>query len=278
MLATIIADCTLYSVLRTLYFVLSTPYPLSTMTPNPDAPPRPITTRGQSVRAHLVHVYTASGAGFAFLAAIEICAAQPEPRWVFFWLAVAVVVDATDGPLARACEVKFRAPRFDGRKIGDIVDYLTFTFLPLLLVWRMGWIPEPGALWVIPALVASLFGFASTGAKQEEAGFFLGFPSYWNIYAFYAGPLFLYFGPLVPGLILLGLTVLTVAPVRFIYPNLAPRRWRKLVLFGAAAWLVLLVVMLPRYPEPPAWLLWLSLVYPIFYVVLSLALDRKERG
>ncbi len=64
----------------------------------------------------------------------------------------------------------------DGRTIDDIVDYLTYTFVPLLLMWRMGWLPQPAVLWIAPALVASLFGFANTAAKDETAGFFLAFP------------------------------------------------------------------------------------------------------
>lgn len=234
-------------------------------------------TPAQRRRAYAVHLYTASGVALAFLAAMEICRDVPDPRWAFLWLAAAVVVDATDGPLARACHVKFRAPRFDGRKIDDIVDYLTFTFLPLLLVWRLDWLPEPAVVWIIPALLASILGFANTSAKQEEAGFFLGFPSYWNIYAFYAGPLSLQFGPWVPAAILALLTLLTILPVRFLYPNLTPRPWRIPILAGAALWFVLLLAMLPSYPYPPAWLLWLSLPYPIFYLLLSFHLDRTTR-
>ena len=126
--------------------------------------PRDQITFPQSARAHFVHVYTASGVAFAFLAAVEIVSATPDPRWVFLWLLVAVLIDATDGPLARAWHVKFRAPRFDGRKIDDIVDYLTFTFLPLLLVWRMNWLPAPGVVWIFPALIASVLGFANVAA------------------------------------------------------------------------------------------------------------------
>ena len=112
---------------------------------------------------------------------------------------------------------------------GDIVDYLTFTFIPLLLVWRMGWVPFapglPGAAWIVPALVASLLGFANVGAKDEAAGYFRGFPSYWNIAAFYAGLAFHGLGETgqwFNGVGLLALSALTVSPVRFLYPNLAP--------------------------------------------------------
>jgi phosphatidylcholine synthase len=157
------------------------------------------------------------------------------------------------------------------------VDYLTFTFLPLLLVWRMGWLPPPAAAWVIPALIASLLGFAHTSAKQESAGFFLGFPSYFNIYAFYAGPLAFYFGPLAPGVLLALLTLLTILPIRFIYPNLAPHPWRAPILLGAGVWLLILLAILPSYPAPPLWLLVLSAVYPTFYTLLSFHLDLRER-
>ena len=242
----------------------------------PDAAPL-ASTFPQKARAHLVHLYTASGVAFAFLAAIETCRDEPDPRRVFIWLTVAVLIDATDGPLARRWDVKFRAPRFDGRKIDDIVDYLTFTFIPLLLVWRLGWVPDPAELWIIPALVASILGFADHGAKQEEEGFFLGFPSYWNIYAFYAGIWHAQYGPLIPGLVLAALTLLTILPVRFLYPNLAPHPWRVPVLVGAVVWLALLLALLPRYPHAPPPLEWASYLYPVFYLLLSIKLDVAAR-
>lgn len=235
-------------------------------------------TRADRARAYAVHLYTASGVVFAFLAAAETCAPEPDPRRVFLWLALAVLVDATDGPLARRWKAGVNAPRIDGRTIDDIVDYLTFTFLPLLVVWRMGWVPDPGWVWVAPALVASLMGFANTAAKDEGGGFFLGFPSYWNVAAFYAGLLFVHRGPWPVAVLLLALAVLTVLPVRFVYPNLAPRPWRVPVLLGAAAWLGIMLAMLPGYPDSPGWLVWASLVYPALYAALSFHLARNRSG
>ena len=217
-----------------------------------------------------VHLYTASGLLFAFLAAIETCVPDPDPRRVFLWLFVAVLIDATDGPLARRFEVKKVVPNIDGRKIDDIVDYLTFTFLPLLLIARMGWVPEPALAYVGPALIASVLGFANVGAKDEAGGFFLGFPSYWNIVAFYAGLAAHAFGPWPNAIALLILAVLTVTPIGFIYPNLAPRRWKIAILGGAFVWAVLVAAMLPRYPNPPAWMTILSAVYPLFYIAVSM--------
>lgn len=232
-------------------------------------------TAWERLRAHAVHAYTASGVGLAFLAAAEICQAAPDPRRVFGWLFAAVVVDATDGVLARRWEVKRWAASIDGRTIDDLVDYLTFTFLPLLLMWRMDWLPQPGEWFVIPALIASLFGFANTSAKDEAGGYFLGFPSYWNVVAFYAGLLGGTAIAPVTGGVTLFLTVLTILPVRFLYPNLTPRPWKGLVLGGAAIWAAMLLVLLWDYPHSSPWLVWTSLIYPLFYTVLSLTLQFK---
>ena len=236
------------------------------------------TTLSQRVRGYAVHFYTACGVGAAFLAAAEICAPAPDPRRCFILLFVAVLIDATDGVLARRWHVKIWAAAIDGRTIDDIVDYLTFTFLPLLLMWRMEWLPQPGALWAIPALIASLFGFANRNAKDETAGYFLGFPSYWNVVAFYAG---LFGGKevaLITGLITLALALLTVLPVRLIYPNLAPPPWRLAVLLGALLWSAALVALLVNYPDGPRWLTLLSLTYPAFYTILSFAVYRNRRS
>jgi phosphatidylcholine synthase len=207
---------------------------------------------------------------------MEVCSAAPNPRLVFLLLAAAVVVDATDGPLARRAEVKLWLPSIDGRTIDDIVDYLTFTFVPLLLVWRMGWLPDPAVVWIAPALLASLFGFANTAAKDEAGGFFLGFPSYWNVVAFYAGFLHRLYGPWVNAVALVLLAILTLLPVRFLYPNLAPKPWRTPLIVGALAWLGMMLWLLVDYPDAPEWTVWLSLLYPAFYIWLSYRLAARS--
>jgi phosphatidylcholine synthase len=233
--------------------------------------------RGARTRAYAVHAYTAFGVAFAFLATAELCAPRPDLRLVFALLIAAVIVDATDGPMARRWQVGRWASRIGGRTIDDIVDYLTFTFVPLLLIWRMGWLPSPGALWVVPALIASLFGFANEAAKDESGGFFLGFPSYWNIVALYMGLWPAGYGRWPNAAIVLALALLTVLPVRFIYPNLAPRPWRAVLLVGGVLWAVALILMLPHYPDAPSWLIWGSLAYPAFYTGLSAHLARRAR-
>ena len=147
------------------------------------------------------------------------------------------------------------------------------------LIARMEWVPQPVLLFLVPALVASLLGFANSGAKDESGGFFLGFPSYWNIVAIYLGIAAAHGFALFNGIVVLALAALTVMPVDFIYPNLAPKRWKMLIIVGAFVWLALIIAMFPTYPNPPQWLLVASLVYPVFYTAVSLyEYSRRPRA
>ncbi len=225
-------------------------------------------------RAYAVHLLTASGIVAAFFAVAELLDDAPDERVVFAWLIIAVVIDAVDGPLARAWDVKRFAADIDGRTIDDIVDYLTFTFLPLLLVWRMGWLPQPAALWVVPALVASLFGFANTQAKDEAGGFFLGFPSYWNIVALYC-----HVARLPPGVtatLLLVFVALVFVRVGYVYPSRTPVL-RGLTLALGAVWAATVLAIVLAMPDVPRWLWIGSLFFPVYYVMLSLALQARRR-
>ena len=201
---------------------------------------------------------------------------------MFVYFVIAVVIDAVDGPLARAWDVKRTAASVDGRTIDDIVDHIGFTFVPLLLIWRMGWVPGDAAIWavafVVPAAICSQLGFAHKHAKDEAAGFFRGFPSYWNIAAFYAGLIAFALptvGPWINAALLLALAGLTVSPVWFLYPNLTPRKLKPLILGGGAAWALMLLAMLFFYPAVPIWLTLASLVYPLIYTVLSIGLRDR---
>lgn len=229
----------------------------------------------RALRAYLVHAYTATGVVLAFVSVAEITKSSPDPRWVFLWLALAFVVDSTDGPLARAWEVRRYAPRIDGRTLDDIVDYLTYTFIPLLLIWRMSWVAAPAGLWIGIALVASLFGFANTQAKQEEDGSFLGFPSYWNVVAFYVGILAARSGVVLGTFIVVALAGLTLVPFPFVYPNQAPPIWRWTLAVTGVLWLALILTMLRSYPHVPGAALWLSLAYPALHVVASFQMVRE---
>jgi phosphatidylcholine synthase len=129
----------------------------------------------------------------------------------FLLMMVATAIDATDGWFARRAHVKDVLPGFDGRALDDLIDFHTYTSLPLLLLWRAGVLPDGWAWLLLFPLLASAYGFSQVDAKTDD-GFFLGFPSYWNITAFY---LFVLRPPaLVAAAILVTFAVLTFVRTR----------------------------------------------------------------
>ncbi len=202
---------------------------------------RTIYSRRQKLLAYAVHVYTASGLLCGALTAADILSGNY--RRAFVWMSVAVLIDATDGTFARRFRVKDVVPQIDGRKLDDIVDYLNYTFLPLLMIGSAGWLPPPAWLWTSVPLIASAFAFVHAGAKEEVYGFFRGFPSYWNVLAFYTAVWLCEWGRGTVLATVLVLSALCFLPVRFVYPNRAPR-WRPLFIGGGIAWLAVIGAIL----------------------------------
>ena len=139
-------------------------------------------TRGEGSRrfacvtAWLVHAFTATGAVLAYLA-LEATIAG-DTRQAFLWLVVATLVDAVDGALARLARVKERTPQFNGARLDDIVDYLTFVFVPVFILRHDGLLPAGGVGLAVAAavLLSSAYGFSREDAKTADH-FFTGFPS-----------------------------------------------------------------------------------------------------
>lgn len=225
------------------------------------------------IAAWLVHFYTASGVVLAFLATRAVVA--ENYRAAFFWLYVQVVVDATDGVLARRARVSERLPWFNGAKLDDIIDYLTYVFIPALIVWRAALVPETWTLVVVSAMMlSSAYGFNRADAKTGDH-FFTGFPSYWNLVAFYL--LVAGWAQAVNAAFLLAFAALVFVPVRYIYPSRTPV-WRPATVMLGVTWGLLLLLMLRDYPAVSRVMFWISLVYPVYYVALSLVLHGSSRS
>jgi phosphatidylcholine synthase len=179
--------------------------------------------------------------------------------------------------------VKKVLPGFDGRRLDDLVDFLNYTCLPLLLLWRADVLPGQNAMWLLLPLLASAYGFCQVEAKTAD-GYFLGFPSYWNVVSFY-----LYVLPLPVGIIVLILVVfalLTFVPSRYLYPTQSGGRNRVTNGLGAA-WTCLLAWILWSLPTDEApnadsirWTIG-SLIFPVYYLatswVISIQFWRKAR-
>jgi phosphatidylcholine synthase len=221
--------------------------------------------------AWLVHLYTASGALAAFFGTLAVL--DGHYREALLWMVAATVVDATDGLLARKARVKERLPAFDGARLDDVVDYLTFVFLPVLFLYRSGALPEGwGGGIASVVLLSSAYGFAAADAKTNDH-FFTGFPSYWNIVALYLHIAAL--PPISNAMILLVLSALVFWRVGYVYPSRTPTL-RRLTIGLGACWGVVVVAMILAIPRVPAALFAVSFVFPVYYTALSFALQFRR--
>lgn len=229
------------------------------------APPAEAFSRWQRIAGWAVHLYTASGAVLGLLTVLAAIEGEIE---VALWLVLATLfVDGTDGMLARRVRVKQTIPWFDGALLDNIVDYLTFTFVAVVLLWADDRLPDGAVGWVVAALplLASCYQFCRVDAKTEDH-YFLGFPSYWNIVALYA--IVLDFGTTAVAVTLVVLTVLVFVPIKYVYPSRTPLL-RGLNMTLATVWLVSVAVLVLQYPDPHPVAVVLSLAYPVYYTCVS---------
>jgi len=218
------------------------------------------------IQAWFVHLYTALGlAAAAFMAVFIVRGDEQSLHYAFTWMVVAFVIDATDGFLARRVGVKQVLPNFDGRKLDDIVDFHTYTSLPLLLIWRAHLLPAGMEVWLLLPLLASAYGFCQTAAKTDD-GYFLGFPSYWNIMAFYLFELHL--NPWLALAFVVVFAIMTFVPIKYIYPSQGGP-FSAFMIIGGVFYAVLVVVILLGLQWQRQALIWLSLCYPIAYMAAS---------
>jgi phosphatidylcholine synthase len=224
--------------------------------------------------AWLAHFYTALGlVAAAGMAVLIVRGGDESFRGAFVLMMIATAIDATDGWLARLAHVKEVLPDFDGSALDDLIDFHTYTSLPLLLLWRAETLPDQLAWLLLLPLLASAYGFSQAQAKSDD-GFFLGFPSYWNIVAFYLYVLGL--PAWLSVVIIILFVVLTFVPTPYLYATRGGP-FARVINAGSAIWFVLIGLALvgpPAYARAAALV---SLIYPIMYLGLSAIVVRRRR-
>jgi phosphatidylcholine synthase len=220
----------------------------------------------EKLLAWCVHCYTALGLVAAAGMVVFIMQGGDDSfRWVIALMIFATFVDATDGTLARRLQVKEVLPGFDGRTLDNIVDFQTYTSLPLLFIWRAGILPEHLSWCLLAPLLASVYGFSQTEAKTDDH-FFLGFPSYWNVVAIY---LYWLQPPVWVSLSLIfSLSLLTFVPSLYLYTSYQGP-FSRLTNVLCSMWGMILFLIVLRVADKPKPLIWLSLAFPIYYFAVS---------
>jgi len=226
-----------------------------------------------------VHLYT--GMGLVVAGAIAWLLVGTDPmrfRDAFLLMGLGILIDATDGWFARRVRVTEVLPGFDGRRLDDLVDFLNYTFLPLLLIYQAGMLSEQQSAWLLAPLLASAYGFCQVSVKTDD-GYFLGFPSYWNLVAFYLWamqpPSWATIG------LLMTFSLLTFVPVRYLYPT-QPGSLNRISAILGAIWGSFVVAILWKWSTEPAGarltqqLVWWSTFYPVYYFAVSWGLTLRR--
>jgi len=224
------------------------------------------------VCAWLVHLYTASGAPIALFSLLLIDQGRlQEALWL---MSLAVLVDATDGALARLARVKELIPWFDGARLDEIVDYLNYVLVPSFFLIRADLLPRDDGLWLAALLLlASAYGFCHKESKTADF-YFLGFPSYWNIVAFYF--LVLETPRWLNGFLILIFAAFVFVPIKYLYPSRSPIL-RGLTIGLGVVWGILVLAIISSLPEPSMPVVFLSLAFPAYYLILSFYLTARNR-
>ena len=122
--------------------------------------------------AWIAHFYTGLGVVCALPATLAVF--RRDYRAAFLWLGLQMAIDATDGLLARALKVQERLPDFDGARLDDIIDYLTYVFVPVLLLLHAGLAPAGmGRRRRRDRPAVECLRLQSNGRQAEDHGYFL---------------------------------------------------------------------------------------------------------
>lgn len=231
-----------------------------------------VTTAGPArrVAAWGVHLLTASSAPAGVLAVLA--SERHDAAAAFWWMAYTIAADAIDGTLARVVVVKQVLPFFDGTRLDDVVDYFTWVIVPAVFLIHLDLLPPAVAVPVaLCPVLASAYGFCRTDAKTADH-YFTGFPSYWNIVAFY---LYLLGWPrAVNAAVIVGFSIGVFVPIRYVYPSRTPTL-RTLTITLGLAWGATVLWIMAHLATASRALVVATLAYPVYYAALSLVLHRR---
>lgn len=220
-----------------------------------------------------VHLLTASGV-ICCLLALE---ATHAARWqaALTWLVVAVVIDAIDGTFARLVKVKKVLPNFDGALLDNLIDFTNYVIVSALIIHRSQVLPDQASFAMACAIcLASAYQFCQADAKTDD-NYFTGFPSYWNISALYL--LSMGLSPRVNLVVIAVLVVMVFVPIKYIYVT-RTKPFQLVTWPLTVIWAAMVLVILWQLPTPDETLVKASLLYFVYYFVVSVYLTTQTRG
>ena len=220
-------------------------------------------------RVFAVHVLTASGAALAFLALLAAVGGAWE--LMFLSLGLALIVDGVDGTIARSLKAAELLPRWSGEVLDLVVDFVTYVFVPAYAIAASGLLPPilaAGAGMLI--VMTGAIYFADRRMKTED-NYFRGFPTLWNVVAFY---LFVLKPPSwATALVVALLALLTFVPFKFLHP-FRVARLRMVSMAAVVLWSALAAIALARGLAPGPWVTGALAALAAYFLAVGLTEKR----
>ena len=220
-------------------------------------------------RVFAVHVLTASGAALAFLALLAAVGGAWE--LMFLSLGLALIVDGVDGTIARSLKAAELLPRWSGEVLDLVVDFVTYVFVPAYAIAASGLLPPvlAAGAGVLIVMTGAIY-FADRRMKTED-NYFSGFPTLWNVVAFY---LFVLKPPSwATALVVALLALLTFVPFKFLHP-FRVARLRLLSMAAVVLWSALAAIALARGLAPGPWVTGALAALAAYFLAVGLTEKR----
>lgn len=214
-----------------------------------------------------INLLTATGAGISTVSIVVAFRGSVRDAWIL--LGVAMLIDWIDGSLVRYYRLGSALTEYDGRELDAFADYVSYVVGPVCVAWAAGVLPETTIGLITGLFVCGLSAlqFAREDSKTDRA--FFGWPSYWNFLYFYAWGLGLAQINSTWMIAISGVFALaTLVPIPFPYPSMFPVQ--RLILIGLGSIWGIIAFGFLLFPSMPRVYLALSLLFPLYYLVLPL--------
>jgi phosphatidylcholine synthase len=216
----------------------------------------------------LIHLWTLAGLGFAMLSAQRLL--DGDIPAAARWLLLVLVVDHTDGTLARAFEVRRHIARVSGETLDLITDVVGLTFVPMLFCWRAGvFLPGWGGPLAVAAAATCSWKY-SMKARVLEDGYSLGAPPvFFSVLLFWLLRLPQGWASVYTA----GLVLLCWSPIRYPITSLVTTHWKPG--FRSLTNYLSFIAMAPallRLQAAPAFFFWPLLALILVHLLVSPAL------
>ncbi|WP_024655548.1 phosphatidylcholine synthase [Borrelia hispanica] len=226
------------------------------------------------ILAWLVHILTASGLIVGFYSIIAII--NTDYNLLIKLTILGLLIDGIDGTLARKLKIKEVIPTINGELLDNIVDYINYTFIPIIFLYYSNFIQEQYKIIIcIGILLASAYQFSQLDAKTSD-DYFRGFPSLWNFLIIFN--VIFEMNKNTNLIITLSCIALSFAPIKFIYPS--KTKELKYITLPITIITSLLVILIIFIKLPDIYLTigkTLIIIYCLYLILASIYLTCKTK-